>query len=199
MLELRVDEFLDQLARGGRTPGAGSLAAIVTAASAALIAKVARTSSAEWKDARSVAAQAEALRDRVAPLAQIDADEYEEAMRLLEEPAGEGASRDAALGRAVSRAAVPPLQIAETAVDVALLGVVVCEHGDVSLRTDAASACALAAAAARASAELVAINLTAQPGDPRVEQARRLADDAARAADQAFAVGGQFQGARSEA
>jgi len=62
MLDLRLREFLDAVAAAGRTPGGGSLAALVTASAAALLAKVARTSKAAWPEAGAVTAQAEALR-----------------------------------------------------------------------------------------------------------------------------------------
>jgi formiminotetrahydrofolate cyclodeaminase len=188
LLDLRLREFLEEVASEERTPGSGSVAALVTAAAAGLLAKVARASKDEWVDAPGVAAQAESLRDRVAPLAQLDADAYEAALRVRAET-GEQVDerRDFALGRAYARAGEPPLRIVEAATDVALLSIVVAQNGDPSLRTDAAAAGVLAAAAARAAAELVAVNLTASPGDERVLQARTLAGEAARAAEEAFA------------
>jgi formiminotetrahydrofolate cyclodeaminase len=100
-----------------------------------------------------------------------------------------GERRDFALGRAFARAAEPPLRIVEAATDVAQLAVAVARNGNPGLRADAAAAAALAAAAARAAAELVAVNLTASEDDRRVVQARALAADAARAADEAYAGG----------
>jgi formiminotetrahydrofolate cyclodeaminase len=190
LLDLRVQEFLDEVASARRTPGGGSVAAVVTAAAAGLLAKVARASSGDWTEARGVAAQAESLRDRAAPLAQLDADQYEAAL-LARGHNGEqrGERRDFALGRAYARAAEPPLQIVETATDVAQLAVTVARNCDQALRADAAAAGALAAGAARAAAELVAVNLTTSEEDRRVVQARALAADAARAADEAYAGG----------
>jgi formiminotetrahydrofolate cyclodeaminase len=190
LLDLRLREFLDEVASEGRTPGGGSVAALVTAAAAGLLAKIARLSKEGWPDAPGIAAQAESLRDRAAPLAQADAEEYGAALRAREEAGDESAERrDFALGRAYARAAEPPLRIAEAATDVAQLSVAVARNGDPSLRADAAAAGAFAAAAARAAAELVAVNLTASPDDERVRRARALAGDAARAADEAFAGG----------
>jgi formiminotetrahydrofolate cyclodeaminase len=190
LLDLRLREFLDEVAGSGRTPGGGSLAALVTAAAAGLLAKVARASKADWPDAAGVAAQAECLRDRAAPLAQLDADEYEAALRSVGEASDESvARRDFAVGRAYARAAEPPLRIVEAAADVAELAVLVAKNGDPSLRADAAAAGAFAAAAARAAAELVAVNLTASADDERVLRAQTLAELAARAADLAFAGG----------
>ena len=44
LLDLRLREFLDEIAAEGRTPGGGSGAALVTAIAAGLLAKVARSS-----------------------------------------------------------------------------------------------------------------------------------------------------------
>lgn len=190
LLDLSLRDFLDEVAADRRTPGGGSLAALVTAAAAGLLAKVARASKNDWPEAAGVAAQAEALRDRAAPLAQIDADEYEAALRSLDgKGEASGDRRDYDVGRAHSRAAEPPLRIAEAAADVAQLSVLVARNGNQALRADAAAAGALAAAAARAAAELIAVNLTASADDERVVRARALAEEAAGAADEAFAGG----------
>src|SRR6185436_18499591 len=80
--------------RGSRTdPGGGSAAALVTALAAALLAKIARTSTA-WPDSSGVAAQAESLRDRAAPLAQTTAEEYEAALQAREDEGEAGERRD---------------------------------------------------------------------------------------------------------
>jgi formiminotetrahydrofolate cyclodeaminase len=189
LLDLRLQDFLEEVAAEGRTPGGGSVAALVTAASAGLLAKVARSSRDIWPEAAGAAAQAESLRGRVAPIAQMDAEEYDAALRVHADAAGESEERrNYALGRAYARAAEPPLRIVEAAADVAVLSVSVARGGDASLRADAVAAGAFAAAAARAAAELVAVNLTASADDDRVRRARALAAEAARAADDAFAV-----------
>jgi formiminotetrahydrofolate cyclodeaminase len=72
---------------------------------------------------------------------------------------------------------------------VAVLSVTVAQNGDPGLRADAVVAAALAAGAARAAAELVAVNLTASADDERVLRARRLADEAARSAEEAYEGG----------
>ena len=190
LLDLRLQEFLDEVASERRTPGGGSVAAVVTAAAAGLLAKVARASAGEWAGAAGIVAQAESLQERIAPLAELAAQEYEAALRAHAETGEEtGERRDFALGRAYARAAEPPLRIVEAATDVAQLSVAIVRNGNPGLRADAAAAGALAAAAARAAAELVAVNLTASKDDPRVLRARMLAGEAARAADEAFAGG----------
>jgi formiminotetrahydrofolate cyclodeaminase len=189
LLDLPLRELLDEVAAGGRTPGGGSVAALVTAAAAGLLAKVARSSGDGWPEAPGIAAQAEALRDRAAPLAQTDADEYEAALRAQgDDRQKPGERRDFALGRAFARAAEPPLEIAAVAADVSRLSVTVVGRGEPALRADAVAAGLLAAAAAASAAELVAVNLTASETDERVLRARRLADEAAEAAEEARAA-----------
>jgi methenyltetrahydrofolate cyclohydrolase len=71
---------------------------------------------------------------------------------------------------------------------VAQLAIAVAESGNPALRADAVTAALLAAAAAGAGAELVAVNLTASASDPRVLEAAKLAEEAARAAEATRAV-----------
>jgi formiminotetrahydrofolate cyclodeaminase len=188
LLDRSLREFLDDVAAAGRTPGGGSAAALVTALAAALLAKIARTSTA-WPESRGIAAQAESLRDRAAPLAQADAEEYEAALRAREDDGTQaGERRDFVLGRAYARAAEPPLQIARAAADVAELAVVVARNGDPAFHADAVIAALLAAAAASSAAELVGVNLTTSARDERVREAEKLAESAARAAEEARAA-----------
>jgi methenyltetrahydrofolate cyclohydrolase len=189
LLDLRLREFLDEIAAEGRTPGGGSAAALVTAIAAGLLAKVARGSGDSWPEAAGIAAQAECLRDRATPLAEAASKQYEAALRAREETGAEPSERrDFALGQAYTKAAEPPLQIVRAASDVAQLAIAVAESGEPALRADAVVAALLAAAAAKAAAELVAVNLTASASDPRVLEAAKLAEDAARAAEAARAA-----------
>lgn len=180
--------FLDEVGGSERTRAGGSVAAVATAAAAALIAKVARAS-ADWPDGAAVAAQAESLRDRAERLLGTVPEGYEAALRAREEGADEpGPRRDFALGQAYARAAEPPLELARTAADVAQLAAFAAESGDPAYRADAAAAALVAAGAAEAAAELVAVNLTAAAGDQRVREARKQAEEAARAATTARAA-----------
>jgi len=160
--------------------GGGPLAALVTASAAELLAKIARASRDGWPEAGGVAAQAESLRDRVTPLADLAAQAYEEAIGA--------AGGDYEVGRAYARAADPPLRIAEAAADVAGLAALVAEHAEPALRADAVAAGFVAAGCARAAAELVAVNLTVSADDERVRRVELLAEEAARAAELARAA-----------
>ena len=157
----------------------GPLAAHVTASAAEVLAAIARASNG-WPEGRGVAAQAQSLHDRAAPLAELSARAYEHAL------GAEGG--DYALGRAYADAVGPPARIAETAGDVAALAVHVAEHCDPARRADAIAAALIAVGCLRAAAELVAVNLTVAAGDERVRRLNVLAEEAARTVETARAA-----------
>jgi methenyltetrahydrofolate cyclohydrolase len=172
-----VDELLATVAAETSAPGGGSVAAVVTAFAAALVAMAARFSREHWEDAAGVVAQAETLRQKVLPLADEDAEAYETVLEALRLPPDIGPDRrDEALGAALSRAADVPLAIAEAALDVATLAAELAERGNPNLRGDAATAALLAEAAVRATANLVEINLGTREGDDRLKRARELVE-----------------------
>ena len=155
-------------------PAGGSVAALVVAMSAGLVAMAARVS-----DDPGAVAQASSIRERVAPLAAEDAAAYREALAAMRSPAGETAEeRDELIRRALVRAAAVPLQIAEAAANAAALAASVADRGSQAVRGDAAAAALLSAAAARAAANLVAINLAAGTENELVARARSAAEDA---------------------
>ena len=188
-LDLRLRELLDRVAAPEPAPGGGSVLALVAALAAGILAMAARASADFWEDAGGVAAQAEMLRARAAPLAQVDAETYERALAVRDDHADlDEERRDWEIGRAFAAAAEPPLQIARVAADIAELAQEVASRADQRLRPDALAAAALASAVARACAELVAVNLTATEDDPRVREAHSHAEAAQRAAATAFAA-----------
>jgi formiminotetrahydrofolate cyclodeaminase len=178
-----VGGLLELFAQPAPTPGVGAAAALVTAAAAALVAKVARLSKPTWSDAAAAAAQAEALRDRVVPLAQSAVEAHAAAVARLDggDADADPDRRDFELGRALKAAAAVPLRIADVAADVAELAALVAERGLPSARADAAGAAILAASAAKAASVLVEANL-AVGGDERRASRYREAVDAADAA-----------------
>jgi formiminotetrahydrofolate cyclodeaminase len=186
VFDVPVRALLDQLAAEEPAPGGGSAAAICVAMAAALIAKVARGSE-SWTDGGSAVAQAEHLRRRTAPLAQADADAYEEALAALHLPSElEVEVRDMAIGQVLGRAVEIPLAIAEAGADVAVLAAVAAERGTLDRRADAVSAALLADAGAQVAAHLVAVNLVVTPEDERVRRARAVAEVASAAARSAL-------------
>jgi formiminotetrahydrofolate cyclodeaminase len=174
--DLPLPALLEELAAPREVPGAGSALAVALAAAAGIVQKAARLS--DWEEAPGIAAQAAILRDRAQELVQEDADVYRRALEARLE------ATDAELGRVTAEAAEPPLTLASAAADIAELARVVSMHGDLQLHADVAAAAALAVAVARGARELVAANLTALPGDPRID----LTDAAVHAAEDAAAA-----------
>ena len=185
LLDLRLGEFLDAVAGEEPTPGGGTAAALAVATSAALTAMVARAS-VEWPDASAAVAQAERLRKRTAPLAQEDAEAYEEALVTLHLPERvEPVVRDLAVGAALTRAAQVPMAIAEAGADAAALAALVADRGIADRRGDAVAAAFLAEAGTRAAAALVTVNLTVKENDERMKRVELLVATASSAAREA--------------
>ncbi|MGH3051616.1 MAG: cyclodeaminase/cyclohydrolase family protein [Gaiellaceae bacterium] len=157
--------FLESVAARTAAPGGGSVAAVVAAFAAALTEMAAR-----YADEEEAATRAGALRARFLELAGEDAEAYSAVL------GAEGEAREQAL----SRAADVPLELAESAVEVAELASRLAEEGNPTLRGDALTAALLASAAAKAAANLVEINLEGKPEDERVARARTAATRAAR-------------------
>lgn len=177
-----LNALLEELAAPRAVPGGGSALAAALAVAAAVVQMAARLSAESWPDAAGVAAQAESLRERAAALVDEDAEAFRRALEAQKtspdaDPSAE--RRDFVLGQALAAAAEPPLQLARLAADVAELSAAVAERGEPRVHADAVAAAALAAGVAHGARELVAVNLTAAPGDPRVQEAARLADAAA--------------------
>jgi formiminotetrahydrofolate cyclodeaminase len=184
-LDLTAAELLDVLGRPA-PPGGGSALAFTVAMAAAVVRMAAGASKESWDAAAGVAAQADALRARAAPLAQLDADVYDQALAVRDGAATlPPEKRDWEIGKAFAAAAEPPLEIARVAADVAELAAEVAVSGDPRVRADAVAAATLAAASARAAVTLVEVNLTAVGGDARVAEAQQLARAAEAAAGRA--------------
>ena len=186
MLDQSVSAFLDQIAAEEPAPGGGAVAAVVTAMAAGLVGMGARFSRKHWDGWESVATQADGLRERVAPLAQADADAFAEYLAAIRLPKADQ-GRQRAVAQATKRAAAIPLKIAAAAAEVARLAAALAESGNPNLKDDAVSAALLAEAAARATANLVAANL-GRDDDERVLQARRYAADASGSTAEALAA-----------
>src|SRR5690242_18438021 len=132
--KLTLAEWLDELGAGEAGPGAGSTLAGSAAATASVLVMVARVSGAP-----GLAAQAETLVARTAPLARVNQETYAAAIASLEEvdPSLSGEQRDFAIGRAFARAALPPLETARAAADIAELAAELASSGDPRVRADA--------------------------------------------------------------
>lgn len=188
LLETPVGDFVEILARE-EAPGGGSAAAVTVAMAAGLVAMVARASKDYWLEAGGAIGQADTFRARVAPLAQADADAYQDAITMLRrrEEVSER-YRDQTLREALEKAAEIPIRIVEAGSDLACLAALLVENGNPEVRADAAVACVLAEGGARAAAKLVETNLGATEEDPRVRHVRTLVAVAADASERALAA-----------
>jgi formiminotetrahydrofolate cyclodeaminase len=155
---------------------------MVGAAAAALVEMAARASGEDWEDAGGAVAQAAALRSRLEPLIQADAEVLEAALDRLRNTDG----HDEALGEVLGQAALVPLQITEASACVAQLAAEAADKVRPDLRPDAATAALFAEAAARTGATLVEVNLATLEGDERLAEARRLAKASTQAAARAL-------------
>jgi formiminotetrahydrofolate cyclodeaminase len=184
-----ISALLERLSDPDSALGAGSAAALVGALSAGILRAVARAS-ADWPDGPGAAAQAEALMDRLAPLADDNARAYRRARAALagDLPPDPQERRDFALGQVLERSAEVPARIGAAAADVAELAEGLAEHGLGAGRPDAGAAAVLAAAASEAAAQLVAVNLAERRDGPLVRAARESAARARRAAERAGAA-----------
>ena len=186
-LELRLGELLEEIASADPMPGSGFVAGFGVAMAAGLVSMAARLSRGHWAEASAVAAQAEKLRARAAPLAEQNARVYRHALTTLKGNGDLGrASRDEQIASALDEAAWVPLQIAEVAADVTSLAASVAERGDPSVRADAVAAALLSHASARAAATLVEVNLGTTPTDERLVRARDVAGTAGMALERAL-------------
>jgi len=176
---LPVQALLDELASESPAPAGGSAATVAVAMAASLVEMGARRSPG-WEDAIGVAAQARAIRRRVVPLVQADADAYAASLAALasidDAPA---AVRDEAIASALTGAADVALAIARAGTDTAFLAELVADRGEPSGRDDAQAAAVLAEAGTRVAAALVTANLVTAQGDDRETAAASFAKSAA--------------------
>ena len=173
---LTLPALLEELAAPREVPAAGSALAAALAMAAAVVQMAARLSPGSWADAAGVAAQAEALRERATQLVDEDAEAYNLALeaRATVDETAKPEQRDWMLGQVTAAAAEPPLALARLAADLTELCGAAGTRVEPRVHADVAAAATLAAAVARGARALVAANLTALPGDARVEEADRL-------------------------
>ena len=187
-----VTQLSELLDAGDAEPAGGPIAALVASWAASLAAAAADRCRGGWDEAGGARAQAQALRRRAVRLAERDVEAYAVARAALARRSGQGErdqeleegeeARDWRLGQAVRDAAEPPLELASCALDIARLAQLIAAHAADDIRTDAAIATMLAAAAARAAAYLVEINLVVGVDEQQVKRARACAEAAAAAA-----------------
>lgn len=187
MLDRSLQQFLDDLASKAPTPGGGSVAALVGAQAAGLVAMCCHLTIGKPRYAdheaelRGVLAEADRRRAELCDLVAADVAAYEAlsaAYRLPKASTAEAEAREAAIQEALVAATDTPLRIAEAAAAVADLTPTIVAKGSPVAVSDAGMAALLAAAALRSAALNVLINLRATTDPARVTAARRRLDSA---------------------
>jgi methenyltetrahydrofolate cyclohydrolase len=159
-----LEAFLAAVAEATPAPGGGSSAGVTAALAAALVemsAGLARSS--------DIVERAGALRARALRLAEEEMTSYAPVLEARDEHERE---------LALAAASEPPAQIAETAAEVAELGVEVAASSSASVRGDALTGVVLAEAAASAAFRLVEINAGSGAVFERARQAELRAVNA---------------------
>jgi methenyltetrahydrofolate cyclohydrolase len=171
---------VEQVASFNPAPGAGPSAALTCALAAALVEMVSavalRREPADADEATRRRERAAALRAAALELADQDVIAYTEVLAVLQRR-GEPGHGDR-LVAALSRAADPPLAIAETAGEVARLAAEAADAARGAVKGEAMTAAVLAEAVVRTCGPLVDMNLGGAPRDRRRERVREIADAA---------------------
>jgi methenyltetrahydrofolate cyclohydrolase len=164
-VERSLQGLLDAVAARTTAPGGGVVAGVVAALAGALGGMCARFTDG---DQDSVVLRADELRARAAFLAQSDPAIYADYVRLRR------SGRDDDIAAALHEAIRIPLEVAEVAAELADLALGLARSGNPNLRGDATVAVLMGAAAARAGAVLVCVNLAGAVGDPRLARAAAI-------------------------
>jgi methenyltetrahydrofolate cyclohydrolase len=180
LLDMTVRQLLDVTAARTPTPGGGGAAALTTGLAAALAGMAARFG--DGAEAERAAERADALRAAVTPLADADAVAYRAYLAATRLPREDPSRADAVAAARRETIAVPAL-IADIAGAVAELAADLAHTGNPHLRGDATTAVHLAAAAATATAELVAENVTGDVGAAERDHTRDIGAAARRLAE----------------
>ncbi|HYU80975.1 MAG TPA: cyclodeaminase/cyclohydrolase family protein [Vicinamibacterales bacterium] len=173
--DLRVSDFLDQLASAEPTPGGGTAAAIAGAMGTALLMMVAglvrtrRGTDQERVRLSEARAALAGVRARLAALADTDADAFDQVMSAYRMPKSTDDQKRAridAVQVALKAATTVPLDTVRAVADAMRLARTVGEDGNRSARSDVGAAVGLLKAAADGAAANVKINLEGVRDEP---------------------------------
>ncbi|MGI5289212.1 cyclodeaminase/cyclohydrolase family protein [Nonomuraea polychroma] len=171
MRDLKIVDFLTELADRRPAPGGGTTAALHAAQAAALLGMVARYSTGEkYADHAetivAVIAETDTLRARALKLAEEDAAAFTAVTDAYRLPQGE--QRSAAIAAALAGAAEPPARVIEEAARVIELCELLLPIGNRNVVTDVAAA----AEAARAALTTARVNVEVNLGGVKDEHVR---------------------------
>lgn len=175
LTEQKFSAVMEAIAGCSPAPGGGTAAALAGVMAASLVEMVANLTlgrkkyAAVQEEMSALAREARELRGALSELAAEDARAYEEVMdayKLPKESPAEQATREAAVEKALHRAASVPLRTAEAALAVMEKAEIMALRGNRNALTDAGVATLLGSAAVKGALLNVKVNLhtlTAQP------------------------------------
>jgi glutamate formiminotransferase/formiminotetrahydrofolate cyclodeaminase len=166
--EMKVKEFVDELASSSPAPGGGSVAALSASLGAALVAMVSALTVGKekhrenWEIMEKTGKEATELKKRLLELMEADTEAFNTFMAALKMPKGteeEKNRRKEAIQEATKGAIDVPLKTLRACRDVAALAGTACGKGNPNAVSDAGTAAIMAQAAGKAAAYNVKINL----------------------------------------
>jgi methenyltetrahydrofolate cyclohydrolase len=169
LTNLRITEFLDELASSSPAPGGGSVAALSGALGAALTSMVCNLTIGKKKYAaveqemKTILVKSEELRKTLTDLIVRDTEAFNkvmEAYSLPKETDDQKALRTAAIQEATKEATLVPLRVMKLIVDGLALAKIIAEKGNVNSISDAGVSALMLYAAAEGASLNVQINLS---------------------------------------
>jgi glutamate formiminotransferase/formiminotetrahydrofolate cyclodeaminase len=166
--EMKIDEFVKELASDSPAPGGGSVAALSASLGAALVSMVSALTAGKekyrdnWEDMEKAGKEARELQARLLELMEEDTQAFNAFMAALKLPKDteeQKTRRKEAIQEATRGAIDVPLKTLKACRDVALLAEIACEKGNQNAVSDAGTAAIMAQAAGKAAAYNVKINL----------------------------------------
>lgn len=168
LIDLKLSEFLEELAKDSPSPGGGSASALAGALGAALAAMVANLTLGKEKyrnvedELKEISGKAASLKDRMMALVDEDSQAFDAllaAFRLPKDSAEAKERRGVGIQRATRQATEAPLEVAKHAIDIIKLAEVVIQKGNINAVTDGGVAALMGEAAFRGAVYNVKINL----------------------------------------
>jgi formiminotetrahydrofolate cyclodeaminase len=175
--------LLDEFGSASPAPGGGSAAALTCALGAALVEMAARIELSRGDGAHLAEGELDRmveLRRHALVLAEAELSAYAPVLDARRLPASDPV-RPGRIAEALDQASRGPLDIAETAAEVAELGERIAGAAEPAVRGDALTGVVLAEAAAASAAALVRVNLSDRPTTAAAERARGAASRGASA------------------
>ena len=179
--EMKVQEFIDELASNSPAPGGGSVAALGGSLGAGLVSMVCNLTIGKekykenWTVMEGVLAKSEAIRAKFIDLMNKDTESFNVFMTAMKMPKAtdeEKAVRKAAMAEASKLATEVPLVTLETCAELSEIALVAAEHSNPNAASDGGCAALLAEAAGKAAAYNVRINLPGVSDEAFVAQCK---------------------------